>query len=72
MHAVCLTHAFLKAVKDLGLSEKSVDELVSYLAGEEIVGTGGCRKLRWGLGGKGKRGGMRTITFYSGDDLPSS
>jgi hypothetical protein len=30
-------------------------------AGAIIRGTGGVRKLRWGISGKGKRGGIRVI-----------
>ena len=30
-------------------------------AGDVIPGSGGCRKVRWGAGGKGKRGGVRVI-----------
>lgn len=26
-----------------------------------VVGTGGLRKLRWGLGSRGKRGGLRIL-----------
>jgi RelE toxin of RelE / RelB toxin-antitoxin system len=32
--------------------------------GELIQGTGGMRKVRWALGGKGKRGGARVIYFW--------
>src|SRR5690606_37822700 len=58
-----------------GMTEDEVDSLVSYLAknpyaGAEIPGTGGCRKLRFAGHGKGKSGGYRTITFYSGEELP--
>ena len=40
--------------------------LVDYLAynptsGDLIPGTGGVRKLRWGLPGRGKRGGARVV-----------
>jgi hypothetical protein len=31
------------------------------LAGVEIRGTGGLRKLRWATAGQGKRGGLRVI-----------
>lgn len=30
-----------------------------------IPGTGGIRKIRWAGSGRGKRGGIRTIYFYS-------
>jgi hypothetical protein len=57
------------------MTEDDVAALVDYLAenptaGDEIVGTGGCRKLRVAGRGKGKRGGYRTITFYTGVHFP--
>jgi hypothetical protein len=39
-------------------------------AGNEIRGTGGARKVRFAGRGKGKSGGYRVITFYSGEDIP--
>ena len=75
MHAVALTHAFIRAAEQAGMSDDEVTSLISYLAehptaGQPIPGTGGCRKVRVGGRGKGKSGGYRTITFFSGDDLP--
>lgn len=32
-------------------------------AGDVIPGSGGVRKLRWGMAGRGKRGGLRVIYF---------
>lgn len=32
-------------------------------AGDVIPQSGGCRKVRWGVKGRGKRGGMRVIYF---------
>jgi mRNA-degrading endonuclease RelE of RelBE toxin-antitoxin system len=32
-------------------------------AGDVIRGSGGVRKLRWGLAGRGKRGGVRVIYY---------
>nr|WP_288200189.1 hypothetical protein [uncultured Pleomorphomonas sp.] len=57
------------------MTEEERSELISFLAdnpmaGDEIVGTGGCRKLRVAGRGKGKSGGYRTITFFSGNMLP--
>jgi hypothetical protein len=31
--------------------------------GEVVPGTGGIRKMRWGVAGRGKRGGIRVIYF---------
>ena len=75
MHAVCETHAFRRAAAKAGMSEDDIFALVSYLAenptaGDVIQGTGGCRKLRWAGRGRGKSGGYRTITFYSGVMMP--
>ena len=38
--------------------------------GDVIRGTGGARKIRFAGRGKGKSGGYRVITFYSGPELP--
>lgn len=32
-------------------------------AGDVIPGSGGCRKVRWGMTGRGKRSGVRVIYF---------
>ena len=32
-------------------------------AGSVISGSGGVRKLRWGMAGRGKRGGLRVIYY---------
>ncbi|MFN9480391.1 MAG: transcriptional regulator [Betaproteobacteria bacterium] len=37
------------------------------LAGEVIPGSGGCRKVRGGRAGIGKRGGARVVYFNSND-----
>jgi hypothetical protein len=34
-------------------------------AGAMIPGSGGVRKLRWGVAGRGKRGGIRVIYFLA-------
>src|SRR4051794_26045568 len=75
MHGVCQTHAFNRAAAQAGMSEDDITELVLFLAenptaGDEIAGTGGCRKLRVAGRGKGKSGGYRTITFFSGEVFP--
>lgn len=35
-------------------------------AGDVIKGSGGCRKVRWAAGGKGKRGGVRVVYYWIG------
>lgn len=64
----------------LAATDKLMDEaermlLVDYLAhnpaaGDVIPGTGGVRKLRWALEGRGKRGGARVIYFHHDADMP--
>jgi mRNA-degrading endonuclease RelE of RelBE toxin-antitoxin system len=36
--------------------------------GAVVVGSGGVRKLRWTLGNKGKRGGIRIIYYFKDKD----
>ena len=75
MPTVCELHSFRRAAEASGMTEGEIVELIDVLAldpmaGEEIKGTGGCRKLRLAGRGKGKSGGYRTITSYSGSELP--
>lgn len=75
MHTVCQTHAFTRAAAAAGMSEDEINDLINLLAddptaGVIMEGTGGCRKLRVAGRGKGKSGGYRTITFFSGDNMP--
>ena len=75
MHTVAFFQGFARDAADAGMTDDEVDDLVNYLsenptAGVEIPGTGGCRKLRFAKQGKGKRGGYRMVTFYSGKQLP--
>ncbi len=75
MQTVVETDRFQRDVKLLGMSDEDHDEIVNFVAanpdaGDEIKGTGGARKLRFAGKGKGKRGGYRVITFYSGSDIP--
>jgi len=37
--------------------------IVNPQAGDVIPGSGGVRKLRWSVAGRGKRGGIRVIYF---------
>lgn len=59
------------------MSDEDIAGLIDYLAsnpdaGEEMTGTGGCRKVRYAIEGnnKGKSGGVRTITLFSGENMP--
>lgn len=77
MQTVAELKSFRKAALAAGMSEDDIQELIDHLAatpdaGDEMEGTGGCRKLRWAIRGnnKGKSGGVRTITLYTGESLP--
>jgi hypothetical protein len=75
MHTVALTHAFVRAAAAAGMTDDAVRQLVDVVAanphiGDLIVGTGGCRKLRFAGRGKGKSGGYRVITYYAGEAVP--
>lgn len=57
------------------LSEGELEALVFYLACHPAAGvlireTGGLRKLRWGSGGSGKRGGSRVIYYFHSERMP--
>jgi hypothetical protein len=75
MHTVIETSSYLADAKAAGLTETDRDAVVEMIAsnpraGDEIGGTGGARKVRVAGRGKGKSGGYRVITFYSGKDVP--
>jgi len=75
MQTVVETQIYLREAKAAGLSEDERKRIVDFVAanpdaGHEIPGTGGARKLRFAGKSKGKRGGYRVITFYSGEDIP--
>ena len=74
MHSVVETPEFLRKAQRL-LSEEERAALVDWLAahptaGDMMVGTGGARKFRWAARGKGKSGGIRAVTYYSGPGVP--
>ena len=68
------TRTFLRATEGL-LGEEERSELVEFLAfnptaGVVIPGSGGVRKLRWVLEGRGKRSGARVIYFFHDLEMP--
>jgi hypothetical protein len=61
------TKLFTKLVEEY-LSDESFRQLQTVLAtdpeaGDLIPGSGGLRKLRWSIAGRGKRGGLRVIYY---------
>ena len=72
--SVVETPEFITAARRI-MDDEECALLIDYLAynpgaGNLIQGTGGVRKLRWGLPGRGKRGGARVIYFYHSPQMP--
>ena len=75
MHTVIETPDYLQDAKDAGLSGDEMAAIIQAIAfdpkaGDLMVGTGGARKLRFAASGRGKRGGVRTVHYFGGDDVP--
>ena len=74
MRTVVELPAFQRRIDKL-LSKAEREELIAFLArnveaGDEIPGTGGLRKIRFGTGARGKRSGVRIIYYYFDDAAP--
>ena len=75
VHVVVESPDFAADAKAAGLEDEDLRGIIDHLArrpdaGDVISGTGGARKVRFAGRGKGKSGGYRVITFYSGASLP--
>ncbi len=74
MQTVVETPGYLSDASSIFSAEEreAVVELVAAnpSLGVLIPGTGGVRKVRFGFGGRGKRGGARIIYYVAGADLP--
>lgn len=74
MQSVAETPIFTRQADKL-FSEAEKKELIDFLAanplaGDEIPGTGGVRKVRFAASGRGKRGGARVIYYYLDETIP--
>ena len=74
MQTVAETPTFTRQAGKL-FSEEERRALIDFLAanplaGDEIPGTGGVRKVRFGVSGTGKRGGARVIYYYLDEAMP--
>ena len=74
MQTVVETPVFIRRAEKL-LDELEHAALIEYLArnpedGDEIVGTGGVRKVRFAAMGKGKSGGVRVIYYFYDRKIP--
>lgn len=75
MQGVIETADFLADAVDVGMAEHERALIVLAVSenpklGDLMPGTGGARKVRFPVTGKGKRGGYRVIYYYGGDDIP--
>lgn len=75
LHTVAETPRFRRRIARL-LGDSERQALIDHVAanphaGETMAGSGGARKLRWRLPGKGESGGIRVITFFSGPPVPA-
>jgi hypothetical protein len=75
MHTICETFAFQSAAEEAGMTRDEVDRFIDEISldpfiGDVMEGTGGCRKVRVQGKGRGKSGGYRVITFFTGENLP--
>ena len=73
MQTVAETPTFVRQTEKL-FSEDETTELMDFLAanplaGDEIPGTGGVRKVRFAASGRSKRGGARIIYYYLDDAM---
>ena len=74
MQTVAETPTFTRQSERI-FSEDEKRALIDFLArnplaGAEIRGTGGVRKLRFATSGRGKRGGARVVYYYFDEAMP--
>jgi hypothetical protein len=75
MQTVIETPEFIKHAKRADVTNEELEHMRDFLArtpdaGDDISGAGGARKVRFSGKRKGKSGGYRVITFFSGMDIP--
>ena len=68
------TPFFLRKAEGL-LTDGEREQLVGFIGahpddGDLIPETGGVRKLRWAIEGKGKRSGLRVIYYFYNETFP--
>lgn len=72
--AVAEMPSFVREAERLLTSQERTDLIVHVAAhpkaGDLIQDTGGVRKMRWGVAGRGKRGGVRVIYYFHSKRMP--
>lgn len=71
---VAETSVFRRKATDL-LEPDEHEALIDFLAdnpetGDVIRGSGGVRKVRWAMPGRGKSGGVRVIYYFHSEEMP--
>ena len=65
---------FIRRAESLPTEQQRMDLMTSIgtnpETGDIMSGTGGVRKLRWAIEGKGKRGGARVIYYFHNESMP--
>lgn len=80
---VCMKERWITIVETKAFKERSksrmtreeVDSVITMIAsnptcGDVIMGTGGIRKVRFAIAGKGKRGGVRIVYYFYNEEVP--
>ncbi len=75
MHGVVEMPAFIRSAAMAGMTDAERMHAIDLIAadptaGDLIVGSGGCRKVRVPGRGKGKSGGFRVVTYYYCAEAP--
>ena len=75
MHTVIETPTFISKCARYRVGDDEREAIISFIAanpeaGDAIKGSGGARRVRFAAPGKGKSGGYRVVTFFSGAAVP--
>ena len=68
IETTAFTRTILSLLKDEEYRELQETLMANPGAGKVIRGSGGIRKMRWAVRGKGKRGGLRVIYYWVTSD----